>query len=114
MFSPPLIAVLGGAIEGHKTEEVNGERFKMLFAGEEGITVGADSFFGFGLLPLSIGVAVDGGVFKKALYQFQKLPVSNAIKVRPCNQDQEQIVITFLMGEHVLSEKNQPFEEVVV
>lgn len=46
-----------------------------------------DGFFGFGMLPLSIGVEVDGGMFKKALYQFQQLPVSNAIKVRPCNKD---------------------------
>lgn len=40
--------------------------------------------------------------------------MSAAIKVRPCHKDQHTAVITFMMGESMHSEKNQPFEEIVV
>lgn len=71
VFTPPLVGVLGAAVDGLKREEITGQRFEMLFKEETNTGFDGEGFFGFGMLPLSIGVEVDGGLFKKALYQFQ-------------------------------------------
>jgi hypothetical protein len=66
------------------------------------------------MLPLSIGLEVDGGMFKKALYQFQKVPVSNSIRVRPCTVGQKEAKLKFQMGEHIHARKNKRFESIII
>lgn len=81
---PPLVGVYGGALYGQSSLNLKG-RFKLF--NEEDSIFGAKGFFELGMVPLPVGIEVDGKYFQKVLHSFQKLPALGTVLVLPCDKN---------------------------
>jgi hypothetical protein len=66
-FPPPLVGVYGGALFGQSAKNLKG-RFKLF--NEEDSIFGVKGLFDLGMVPLSVGIEVEGVYLHKVLHAF--------------------------------------------
>lgn len=97
-FAPDEAAVYGAALQGHRLSDSHDGVYPSVVD----------------VVPLSLGIEVQGGKFEKVVPRGQIIPMRKKRVVTTTMDDQEKIVINVFEGERLVASKNERLGEIEV